>query len=808
MPKPQSRQSPGGVTAVGSALLLTVLSGPPMLVAMEASAEEARTDESTAQQFEIPPGSLDRALNALAERAGLVLASDASLTAGKTSPGLEGRYTVPQALTRLLTGTGLDYRLTGDDTVILERADGPERLEAIQVEAVPQIDVYARDERYRVNSSSFALGGTDELLQETPFSVSPLEGDFLGDVDPQQLDDIADYAPGVQRGNQVNNTSQVFQSRGFQLGRDSILINGTQQSDAFAITPTEIVSAVEFYRGPASVLSGQAPPGGAANIVTKKPLTDPFTDLTGTFDQHGQRKVALDYNTGRLGDGGLSATFRLNVVAEDSDTFRDEVEREVGVIAPVATLELTPRTRLTLEANLIDWEATDDRGLPLFGADTDDAAADRFDQSDFVLGTTDEANDREEERFLLDLSHEFNRQLATNFQLSYGESERSQFAVFPAGINPANGLLVRSHFGTRDKFESLDARLDTEFGFDTGAVSHSGIAALQVREFERRDEFTGFVAQADQVDPDDPPADSEFLGFGPGGGLQLDQDSTELFLQDRIRLNEGPLAGAFTVVGVRHIAFEDNLDSARDEDENVWRVGLGYTPPAARWFTVYANHAESFNPQSGVTAAGDPLAPSEGEQTEFGVKVSLLGDALLVSAAVFDLERSNVGVADPAVPGAQVSVGKQENQGLELEAVGELTEHLRLRAQYTHNDSEISDDPQFGGNDLQLTPDDSASVWLTRDAVPLPGDRGGLTLGGGLVHVGDRFATTENAIELDSYTRLDLKARYSFGPETVLDVNIENVTDEEYFVGGNTFGLGSVLPGQTRTLGLELSHRF
>ena len=794
-----------------AAVAACVTAGPHALATAAAQEKAAKTETAVGEtrSYDIPAGPLSEVLSRFAAESGLLLSSDAELTAGKRSEGLAGRYAPQQALKQLLDGTGLDYELTDGNTVTLKAAtsESPERLAPITVEAVPQLSSYGRDDDYRVDSSTFALGGTDAPLQETPFSVGVIDEDFINDVDPDQLDNIADYTAGVQRGNQVNNTSQVFQSRGFQLGRDSILINGVQQSDAFSVIPTEFLTAVEFLRGPSSVLNGQAPPGGAANLVTKKPQPETFTRVTLTGDQHQERKLAVDYNSGEFRLGNVPTAFRLNIVGEDSETFRDEVEREVGAIAPVFTFDLTPDTRLTLEAQLIDREATDDRGLPLFGADSDDAAENRFDQDDFILGTTAEQNDREQTRFMVDLSHDFNEHLTSSFQINYDRTERSFFAVFPNQVNPANGDLVRTQFGTRDKFESIDARADTTFDFDTGALSHSGVVALQWRDFERRDEFTGFGA--DQVDIDDPQPDKPFTGTGPGRGLEGDQQSRELFLQDRVRITQGPLEGLFAIAGGRLIAFEDELDSERDEDETTLRFGGGYTPPQAPWFTVYANYSESFNPQSGTTAGGQALQPAEGSQIEAGTKLSLVEDRLLVTAAVFEVENENVGVDDPNAPSGQIAVGKQTNEGIELEAVGGLTENLQLRAQYTYNDSEIEDDPQRDGNDLQLTPDHSASAWLRHDAVPVPGLEGRrLTLAGGVVHVSDRFVSVDNNIELSSYTRADLKAAYDFAQGTELELNIRNVTDEDYFVGGDAFGLGSVLPGQTRTFSLELSHTF
>ena len=705
------------------------------------------------------------------------------------------------------------------------------------IEAVPQLDRYGRDGEYYTRESSFALGGTLASLRNTPFSISTVDEDFLKDVNPTQLDAIAQHVPGVQMGNQNSNFSQVFQSRGFQIGRDSLLINGTQQSDAFAITPDELVSSVEFLRGPSSVLNGQSPPGGSVNIVTKKPMGETFVRVTGEYNQHDKRKAAVDINLADLELAGIPASFRLNVMGEDSDSFRDAVEREVGMVAPVLTLRPTDRTTLTFEANIIEWQTTDDRGLPFPpGADADEAT-ERFDESEFLLGTTAEQNDRDQQRFMLDASHDLNEHITTNFQLSYGETDRSFHSVIPMrfvpapsdpnrrfrpapALNVATGQLTRSHFGTKDTFESLDTKLDTEFQFKTGFLSHRGVAGVQFRDFENRESARVFTPNADQVNVNNPNPSRPFSDFGPGDGDQSDTSAIEGFIQDEVRVVSGPLAGVRAVLGGRFISFEDDLDSRRDEDKFVPRLGVSYTPPALDWMTLYGSYSESFNPQPGTTTAGRTLPPREGEQWEIGAKAELFKKRLLLTGAFFDLESSNVGVDDRSTPMNQsdrVAIGLQESKGLEFEAVGKLLPGVQARAQYSYNDAEVVRDPDRVGNELQLAPDHSGSLWLRYNfpkfSGPFPwgNNEDQLSLAAGVVYVGDRFATIDNQVKLTSYARFDLSGRYRIGGRTEFTINLKNVTDERYFTGGESFQGGtnaSVLPGQPFTVALGLTHEF
>ncbi len=67
--------------------------------ASQAQAEQAASAET---RFNIAPGSLASALNQFSSQAGIYLAGSNELAAGKSSLGLQGRYSIPQGLARLL----------------------------------------------------------------------------------------------------------------------------------------------------------------------------------------------------------------------------------------------------------------------------------------------------------------------------------------------------------------------------------------------------------------------------------------------------------------------------------------------------------------------------------------------------------------------------------------------------------------------------------------------------------------------------------------------------------------------------------
>ena len=88
----------------------------------------------------------------------------------------------------------------------------------------------------------------------------------------------------------------------------------------------------------------------------------------------------------------------------------------------------------------------------------------------------------------------------------------------------------------------------------------------------------------------------------------------------------------------------------------------------------------------------------------------------------------------------------------------------------------------------------------------------GLTLDARVTHTGEQYVNTANTTELDSWTRLDIGARYTLDvaerPVT-LRARIENVTDEAYWASTGGFpGANYLILGNPRTVMLSASVDF
>jgi len=92
-------------------LALTPLHHAVLLAGMAGVLSPARAQAQTqaaAIRHDIPAGTLDQVPTRFATHAGILLSIDGALTAGKTSPGLQGSYSAQGGLKALLVGSGLE----------------------------------------------------------------------------------------------------------------------------------------------------------------------------------------------------------------------------------------------------------------------------------------------------------------------------------------------------------------------------------------------------------------------------------------------------------------------------------------------------------------------------------------------------------------------------------------------------------------------------------------------------------------------------------------------------------------------------
>ena len=123
---------------------------------------------------------------------------------------------------------------------------------------------------------------------------------------------------------------------------------------------------------------------------------------------------------------------------------------------------------------------------------------------------------------------------------------------------------------------------------------------------------------------------------------------------------------------------------------------------------------------------------------------------------------------------------ESEIDGFELQLQGRVNALWSVSAGYSSLDGEQVNRQGRTGLTPRELPDSMFSIW---NQFTLSDD---LSLGLGLTHQSESFINNSNSAILPSYTRIDASARYRLSESTVIQLNVENATDELYFPNGHS----------------------
>ena len=258
----------------GVLLATTTISGVVWADPVLAQAREGQ------RRFDIPAQSLSTALAVFGRQADLQVSVPASLANGRTSAAVSGAMNSGEALGRLLVGTGLTYRISGN-VVTLERT--PETQQgAIQLGAVRVEGRSGNGGGGSAAGNGRAAGwdGSGDSIYVTPGSVSVITRDRLDAYPAQAPADMLRGATGVISGEARSSGGLDVNIRGLQgQGRVPVTvdgaINGTtvyrgyQGTSNRSFVDPDFISHVAIEKGPSM---GNAIAGGIGGSVSMKTL--------------------------------------------------------------------------------------------------------------------------------------------------------------------------------------------------------------------------------------------------------------------------------------------------------------------------------------------------------------------------------------------------------------------------------------------------------------------------------------------------------------------------------------------------------
>jgi catecholate siderophore receptor len=685
-------------------------------------------------------------------------------------------------------------------------------------------------------------------LLDTPQTATVIPAEVIKEQGASTLVQVLRSTPGISmqagEGGTGGAPGDSLSIRGFNARKD-IFIDGVRDFGSYSRDPFNL-DQVEIVKGPSSALAGRGSTGGFVNLVTKQPQKDSFYAGTVSGGTDSYKRLTLDLNQSL--DNGTEAykgaALRINAVGFDADTpGRDYVTNRRKGINPTLTFGLGSPTQVSIGFFHLDQDNLPDFGIPFVPLANNNVPG--------VAGYGNQVApvpysnfyglvNRDHENVYtnigtLTVRHEFGNGVLLSNHTQYGLTYRDSIVSAPRFIN-ATTTNINHELQTLDETDtSIVNQTDAVFKFSTDSVKHTVVTGVEIGY-----ETSGNYAKG-AYNPGTSPATSAPLAATAF-------PTTDLFHPDAFQPYSYSVlrTGAHTYTAARTqalYAFDtvdfdkrwsltaglrwDRFDAESESTSSIftgnavtdlgrvdkflsWRAALSYKP--AQNGNIYLAAGTSFNPSAEALTLANAanslnssnLGPEKSISYEVGTKWEL--DKLLLTAAVFQIDKTNARTEDPANPNDFITLnGEQRMRGVELGASGKLTPEWGVTAGYAYLNGRIisSANPLEVGQPMSSAPKNSASLWTTY-AFASRWD-----IGGGVTYVGKRVVNTTNTRQVDGYTTLDAMAAYHVNGHFTVRLNAYNLTDKSYVLDMyNTGSSGHVIPGPGRSAVLSGEFAF
>ncbi|MEN0035504.1 MAG: TonB-dependent receptor [Cellvibrio sp.] len=776
-------------------LLALAIAAAPFTVITPANAQT--TAAVSAQiRFDIAPGHMTDALNRFASTAGITLSFDPDAISNLHSDGLQGSFSVDEALHRLLSGSGLQAQRTTSGAYLVVPAPvktekvGP-RLSSIKVSAAA-VNAGTSSEGYKATNTAGIGPLGERSLQDTPFSVSVMSEELIENTGTGSFDQLFKMNPVVQN----NAPFTVFgyptmAIRGF--AQSTGVVDGVKLSSYTYGLSTEELERVEIFNGLTGFMYGAGNVGGTANYVLKRPKYERLTNVAlGTYANQ-QGYVHVDVSD-KIDEDGTFA-YRTNLLYSDGETAKNGQNIERKLISGALDWNLSENFLLQFDAahTTLRIDKPDTRfysaGITYW--------PDAFDNSETYTPDWN-YNNTETDRAGVKASLKVNDNISLRSAYVYKEDERDFIINYPI-FSETGWSLYNPGKTAPYTVLSQGAYVYLDSAFNTGSVEHKLTVGFSGDNSEQKNHIKSSVSDSTFVVPKnltlqqlmdmEMPAGLLAKDYG-GRYIANETENTNLMIGDTITFNEQ----WSSIVGVNQSTIKTKnfntagvVTSEYDESAVTPTVSVIYKPIAD--VSLYVSAIEGLEAGSIVpndpniyNNAGEILDPFASKQYEFGAKYSIT-ENILFSSALFRIEKVNS--YDEMTSNGKITRnqdGEQIHQGLEFTLTGKLTDNLTIIAGGTAMDLgvEKATNPNLEGKEPIGVATEMAKIYAEYAVTQLPG----FTVTAGAYYTGGKYKDSMNLQAIDSYTLYDAGARYQTtisGIPTSFNLNVTNLTDEDYW---------------------------
>ncbi|HNC01824.1 MAG TPA: TonB-dependent receptor, partial [Agitococcus sp.] len=656
--------------------------------------------------------------------------------------------------------------MAGSLAIPAQAQDAPV-LKEVNVQAI--VDVPYKTEK----SASSKL---TQPLVDTPKTVQVLKKEMLKEQGASSLMEALRNTAGItmQLGENGNTAAgDTFQMRGFSTNT-STFVDGVR--DLGAVTRDVFnLEQVEVVKGAGGSEVGRGASAGYINLISKLPTLEQANDIALTLGTADKKRLTVDSNN-VIDD---STALRLNVMVQEANAEeRNQVSNRQVAIAPSLAFGLDSPTKVYLYSQHIRQDNVPDGGVPTIGMEgfynsnaTIKAGA-KVSRDNFY-GSQQDYEKISADMLTAKVEHQLSKNTTIRNISRYGQThvDRVLTGVNTLSVNASTKAievaLNRQRIDQTNEIWANQTNLNT--ALSTGFIKHDLVLGLELLKESQLtlgstsgSTSTTTVVVNGQTLPVysvvqnvySPNAYQNLLvPYLTGADTDGETTTAALYVFDTLTLTDslkfslglradryktetstgtmvtGGSGGNLATYSAQGYKVGDVVISHLEDDDTLlsWNAGLVFKPAANG--SIYVAFADAQTPPAGAnfvlsaTAGNQANAELDPQQTttaELGTKWELLNKRLNVSAAVYRTENDKQASVD-AVTGVANQEGKTRVDGIELAAVGQLTNFWQLTMSVGFMESEqLSQSSKSSStgvittsDGVRWTPDVTASVWTS-----------------------------------------------------------------------------------------------
>ncbi|HMV60152.1 MAG TPA: TonB-dependent receptor, partial [Agitococcus sp.] len=656
--------------------------------------------------------------------------------------------------------------MAGSLAIPAQAQDAPV-LKEVNVQAI--VDVPYKTEK----SASSKL---TQPLVDTPKTVQVLKKEMLKEQGASSLMEALRNTAGItmQLGENGNTAAgDTFQMRGFSTNT-STFVDGVR--DLGAVTRDVFnLEQVEVVKGAGGSEVGRGASAGYINLISKLPTLEQANDIALTLGTADKKRLTVDSNN-VIDD---STALRLNVMVQEANAEeRNQVSNRQVAIAPSLAFGLDSPTKVYLYSQHIRQDNVPDGGVPTIGMEgfynsnaTIKAGAKV--SRDSFYGSQQDYEKISADMLTAKVEHQLSKNTTIRNISRYGQThiDRVLTGVNALSVNASTKAievaLNRQRIDQTNEIWANQTNLNT--ALSTGFIKHDLVLGLELLKESQLtlgstsgSTSTTTVVVNGQTLPVysvvqnvySPNAYQNLLvPYLTGADTDGETTTAALYVFDTLTLTDslkfslglradryktetstgtmvtGGSGGNLATYSAQGYKVGDVVISHLEDDDTLlsWNAGLVFKPAANG--SIYVAFADAQTPPAGAnfvlsaTAGNQANAELDPQQTttaELGTKWELLNKRLNVSAAIYRTENDKQASVD-AVTGVANQEGKTHVDGIELAAVGQLTNFWQLTMSVGFMESEqLSQSSKSSStgvittsDGVRWTPDVTASVWTS-----------------------------------------------------------------------------------------------